>query len=371
MSNVRELHNRAMQLAQQAMVARYSGSSEDADRLVRQAYVLEAQAADLVPDEQRSEPTRSILYRSAASLAHQCGELATTQRLAAKGLAGFPSRDIEKELGNLLSQARFELELREQDLELDKEEVQMAMSGSSVGLGIVPYKEFRKRVESFFQLTRKTVQRLFGREFQQGGRIAQAFKLFEPALAAPKEGSFIITLRFSRAQDIQQLSLLGDTAQIIDEVLTGVEMINRSEERRLRDHIKDDNYYYHFVGQAREIAPDGERINAVHFTSHNRQVGLTRFYDDIQLMEASVEQETRTVRPVETVAGKLDYAVDRKRRNIGMTTKEGKHYEVAVHEGLEDLVKSYWGSWVEITGPCDEKRNIELRDIRPVDMSDD
>lgn len=106
MSTVRELHDKAMELAQEAMVFRQSGQLSDAENLARQAYQLEQQAAELVPEGQDSEPTRSILYLSAASLAYQAGEYDIALGLVEKGLSGFPPQQVEQELHNLRGSIR-------------------------------------------------------------------------------------------------------------------------------------------------------------------------------------------------------------------------------------------------------------------------
>lgn len=102
-SKVRELHDEAMKLAELSMVAYHNGL-QDGAKLANEAYRLETQAAELVPDGESSEPTRSILYLSAASLAQQCSEFQAARRLVAEGLAGHPSPRIERELKELYKQ---------------------------------------------------------------------------------------------------------------------------------------------------------------------------------------------------------------------------------------------------------------------------
>lgn len=102
MDSVRELHDKAMKLAQLAMVARHSQDFKRAEQLARQAYEYEAQAAELIPLAESSEPTRSVLYRSAAWLAYQCKEFTVALKLIQKGLSGFPPPEIEQELKDLL-----------------------------------------------------------------------------------------------------------------------------------------------------------------------------------------------------------------------------------------------------------------------------
>jgi hypothetical protein len=101
MNTVRELHDQAMRLAQQALVARESGDLARAEVLARQALPLEIQAAERIAKVPANEPTRAILYRSAASLAYQCQDFAAAQRLVAEGLAGSPPPRVEQELKDL------------------------------------------------------------------------------------------------------------------------------------------------------------------------------------------------------------------------------------------------------------------------------
>lgn len=102
MSNAKELHDLAMDLAEYAMVARIRNDLRVARELTRRAFEYETQAADLVADQLDNEPWRSVLQRSAASLAIECGEFAEAERLIATGLAGKPPRDIAGELRDLL-----------------------------------------------------------------------------------------------------------------------------------------------------------------------------------------------------------------------------------------------------------------------------
>jgi hypothetical protein len=98
MNSVREYHNEAIRYAQLAMAALHKGDSEDHNQLVRSAMTFEKNAANLVPDDKSSEPTRSILYRSAASFAYQAGEYEEAERLVFKGMSGYPPLPIKQQL---------------------------------------------------------------------------------------------------------------------------------------------------------------------------------------------------------------------------------------------------------------------------------
>ena len=62
------------------------------------SYLLEKQAAE----QSQTEPTRSVLYRSAATLALDCGEYREAERLVAAALAGTPPEAIANELREVL-----------------------------------------------------------------------------------------------------------------------------------------------------------------------------------------------------------------------------------------------------------------------------
>lgn len=109
MSTVRELHDEAMRLAQLAQVARHDGDEQRAQQLAHQAYQYEAQAAELVPNAESSQPTHAILHRSAASLAFQGKAFEEALNLIDEGLAANPPQPIQQELTSLRGQVQLEL----------------------------------------------------------------------------------------------------------------------------------------------------------------------------------------------------------------------------------------------------------------------
>lgn len=110
MSQVRELHNRAMALADDGDAAKRQNNRQQAQQHYRQAFELEAQAAKLVTVDE--EPTRSVLLRSAAWLALECDEIREAERLAALGLVGNPPPEIAEELREVLEKVRIEFARR-------------------------------------------------------------------------------------------------------------------------------------------------------------------------------------------------------------------------------------------------------------------
>jgi hypothetical protein len=100
MKDLRKLHHRAMELAEKAFVLRRQSKGDEARALSYQAFLLEKQAAE----NAQTEPTRSVFYRSAATLVRDCGEYREAERLIAAALCGDPPEAIADELRQLLNE---------------------------------------------------------------------------------------------------------------------------------------------------------------------------------------------------------------------------------------------------------------------------
>lgn len=98
--NISKLHNEAMELAEEAILRekRKTATAEEILLLNKQAYEKERIVALAVTEE----PTRSILLRSAATLALKAQNYAAVQELVKVGLSGEPPAEIKEELEQLL-----------------------------------------------------------------------------------------------------------------------------------------------------------------------------------------------------------------------------------------------------------------------------
>ena len=101
LEQVEQLHNKAMDAAEQAVITGKQGNAQYRD-LFRQAFTYERQAATLLADNVDFEPSRSVLHRSAAALALEYGEWRVAEQLICAALAGNPPEDIAEELRDLL-----------------------------------------------------------------------------------------------------------------------------------------------------------------------------------------------------------------------------------------------------------------------------
>jgi hypothetical protein len=100
-SNTRELHNQAMELFDASLLARRMGDEPRTMRLLAEALQAESAAADSVAENLSLEPTRSVLHRSAASIALQLRDIETAKRYAKAGLEIATPAEIRQELESL------------------------------------------------------------------------------------------------------------------------------------------------------------------------------------------------------------------------------------------------------------------------------
>ena len=121
--DIRELHNKAMELAALADLKKTQENKSNAKSLYEESYSLEYEAAVKAYNSNIGEPSVSILLRSAASLAVSCKKLREAEKLIALALSGEPPWEIAEELRNLLENVNFYKHLEMKDDKLQKEPV--------------------------------------------------------------------------------------------------------------------------------------------------------------------------------------------------------------------------------------------------------
>ena len=100
--SVRDSHNKAMDFAERAFVARMQGNTEESTKLFEKALENELTAISKLEAEGRIEPTYSVLHRSAGTLALDCNQPRKAEQIATKALAQDPPQEIADELRELL-----------------------------------------------------------------------------------------------------------------------------------------------------------------------------------------------------------------------------------------------------------------------------
>jgi hypothetical protein len=110
MKDIRHLHREAIGFSRRASFALENGDSTEYLQLAAKAFELEREAAMELIQEFDAEPTRSVLLRSAATLAYNIGNYTESQTLIYFALAGRPYYEIEEELQALLENTKNAIE---------------------------------------------------------------------------------------------------------------------------------------------------------------------------------------------------------------------------------------------------------------------
>lgn len=104
------LHRDAMAEADLALAARLRGDADDTLVHARAAFDLEARALVALGPGPGSEPTRSVLSRSAATLALDCGLVSEAGRLAREALESGPPHWLATELTEVVARSEARLD---------------------------------------------------------------------------------------------------------------------------------------------------------------------------------------------------------------------------------------------------------------------
>ncbi len=102
---IQDLHREAIEFAKKAQIEFENENFEEYESLTLKAYELEKKAAEFLKNSFNSEPTRSVLYRSAASLAFKCEKYTEAIDLITQALQGNPFEEIKTELLDILKNA--------------------------------------------------------------------------------------------------------------------------------------------------------------------------------------------------------------------------------------------------------------------------
>ncbi|MDE0032499.1 MAG: hypothetical protein OXU75_05145 [Deltaproteobacteria bacterium] len=370
MSDVRDQHRDAMRFAERAKTARISGLDEEAIELTRRAFELERAAAQSLLASFDAEPTRSVLFRSAATLALECGELEEARRLAFQGLAGFPPKEIADEIHEIVEEGEFQKHLATRGVKLQPDEFQMSLVGPGVSTGIAPSTAVLSRVESLKNLVFRTGERIAGMEYRSRGRRRQTIERdYEVFLSAPRAGSFTLSVHIGQPE---QLSIpgLAKAELVVHELFDCFDLLESKPEEGLRERIGNEAYYANFVSLARRIGPDGDSVRWVGLSSargaESRHVELKTTPESSTVSDVTtgrVEEATEETK----VQGVLRWAdATKDAETVLIIDAEGRSHRVRIPPGVDDIVKPHWLDEVVVTGSRDRRGTILLKNIDPV-----
>lgn len=360
--SVRQLHEEAMRLSQEAVVARVRGDYESQRQFVKQALMHEVMAAEQVPFAPESEPTRSILYRSAASLAFQAQDFEYTLRLIGEALRGYPPPSVIDELTSLWSSVQHQKYLEDSGIVSIETGVEIRIAGPVVGNAQIPYGELDQRIDALTMLTDRSTDFLQNKDFSRRRPRSNALGL-RPTLSNVRPGSFIADINFQA--DAHQLSLFTTIEDVISLVIDSVEKSDAGDIGALISLFRGNESYAANANKAvMQLAPDGQGIREVTVTTSRKNVTLDTPSAFMDAFTPSLSKEEPESSRVLTAIGNINQP-DRQKDTIDFLPEDGSKPipTIYVHEALVDFVLRYWPERVEIEYRETSKQK-ELLDIR-------
>lgn len=371
--SVTVLHNRAMAAAEAALLARFRRDRDQELTALQQAFELEREAAETGNRLGIGEPSRSILLRSAATLAYDVGELDEAERLAHVAMAGSPPEFVKQELRGLLQNTNASQHLKVTGVTLQPGDFQFVIDGPAVGHGFIPYELYDERVRALQATLFRTGERLQQRPYRSRGARPKSVKQELPILlSVPRAASFAITFRVgsTEATLFPEQTLAVRAAK---EVVKNIKLVGEGEMDALEAAIPDIAYRRSFIANAKALAPDGERVTGVGFTLPDefgeKPYMLKRTADELgaALPDLPQKPDGPPSNVLRIVTGTL-LAVD-DRSGKGEISLEpdggGAFITIKVPEGLDDIVDLMWRKVVRVSGYQRDKL-LELVDIDSV-----
>lgn len=365
MNQAQSLHREAMSIVDEAMLARREGNHSKSNKLFVEAFQKEKEAAMFFVGHDDLEPTRSVLLRSAASLAIECKEYREAEKLVAIGLTGEPPNEIAEELRDLLENVNSYRHLSLRGVELQSNEFQLSLAGGSeVGFGFVSGKEFIERANYVDSLITRITDWKLDEPFLERGRRKKKVEVY---YSMPRAASFAISLRLATPMQMDQLSIPGVdfSEEIIEIFFQGLEMINNNDLEALYAQFNDEQYYKNFVALVKQMGPDGEKVHSVGFTmarkGEERKVLL-------RSPKVKKEKQKKKKEPAEVIIieGTLQWAdaTHEKAGKIKLIDQGGASHTVQVpRHMMSDIVKPMFEELVIVTA-VRKGQTLHLEDIR-------
>lgn len=383
MSEVKKLHSQAMDMYELCLLKKHSKDYNAYEKLLKQAYQQEKKAAFLLINKFDIEPTRGILFASAANMAIEAGEWVDARKLIGQGLAGDISQELDYELKDLLQRIDFERHLSTHNVSLEPFEVQMTFEGgSAMRQGLVAYSEFKDRMDAFEQMVKRTAARKKGLAFQQTKQSKDIVIPFSPYVSVPKAASYAVSIKVFGDSQLDLFEGNTSASEVLKDVVENLHIAENKGLTELSTRIEDKAYLRHFISMARQIAPDGELLKTVGFTVYDNGEErifplhkVRKDYDPLVEESNSMEEEEIDSSPVAIVGELLRASADLKkitiRQKVSFLTKKGiekftnKDIVLTVPEGLGDIVRSHFEEEVKVKyKPIKEKKG-ELLDVNP------
>jgi hypothetical protein len=373
LQEIEKIHDEAMELLDKAQIAKLNKDIKLSHDLKLLAYEKESQAASMLLNED-IEPSRSILYRSAASIAFDLGLFTEAEKLVCTGLVGNPPEWVAEELRDLYEDINQGRHLELKGVHLSEEEFQMSFEGNDVGNGFARFEDYLPRAGAISKLIQRTAQRK-----TQNGEFNKKIPKpiiegFTPYLSEPRAASFAVTFRIAVPGEQLELFEAAPKKEILREVLDCIELLEQNKMEELKTRIGSEEYYGNFIALCDNLRPDGDSIKAVGFTyssaSGEKRIIVKKQKEKLQVTSEPDPELINTIEALKkgsdvTIRGILQVADKSKEKPEIQINCKGVFYTVRVPEGLiDDIVRPLWDKMVIIKGKKHSKTIIEMEKIQ-------
>lgn len=366
MSMICELHDKAMLLMSMAFSMKEAHDIDTCAKFLL-ACEYESEAAFMIDKTPETEPSRGMLFLGAASLAWHGQDFDLAERLVAEGLSGYPAPAAQHDLRRLYDDIKFSRYVAENNSTLNEAEATIRFYGAEVGYGRVSANEFIKKIEAIGKIIERTAQRKAGFAFQttSNNLKKQASYRFDIELA--EAGSFGVKVKLS-FNNKTHLSLLQAKAdEIVSDVVENIDLMNAGDTAKIKEKIQDVDYFVNFITQARELAPDGERITSIGIASNKQQAVFRESKKSLRnIFKLALEQKKdKNAENEKTIRGILKVS-DGIKGEFQILKENGEKVKLQVRDGLDDLARKYFGETVDAT--CElVGKHYQLMDLTPVE----
>lgn len=347
-------HDVAMELADKAYFARRDGDSEAFLKFTHESYLNEAKAAEIL----RQDPSHhmyAILHRSAATLAYRCGEYRAAENLILQGLEPRPNDRLRHELYDLLRKVLLHESRGYAYPPLVENEIVVTLTGAEADNGELEAESNATIITDYKHLLRTFTGVVRKFPFHELRKFDENYRVLT---AVPAKGSFRISMKLIEVGQLS-FSFLEDVENVFDKVIESLDSLRSGDISALEESLGDEDYYNHFMKLARNLAPDGEQVNAYSIEANikgtPKSVVFDRTADEIDNIYSPPEKDTleevyQISSEIVTLRGTV-WAADGKKESdqVEFYEDNGKKWSVTVPDKLgEDVVRPHFELRAEI-----------------------
>ena len=198
--------------------------------------------------------------------------------------------------------------------------------------------------------------------------------------AVPSRGSFRISMKLIEIGQLS-LSFVDDVESVYDKVIVSLDILKSGDTLALEESFDDEDYYHDFMRLARNLAPDGERVNAFSVEANIKGSLKTVVFDRTTVEidniysppeKETVEEEYQVSSVIVTLRGTVLAADGKKDTDqVEFYDDGGKKWSITVPDNLgENVVRPHFELRAEIKAYqrfVKQKRNrLELISIRSI-----